>query len=158
MRSKVNSPQAREDRECFYCHKRGHIVVDCSLLKRKQQLPSKSVGFVKTLKTTVVGDEVEQTYRPFILKGLISFSGNANEQKEITMLRDTGSMQSFVVENNLQFSDATSCSSSVIVHGIEMGCVKVPLHNVHLQSDLCTGFVRVAVCTSLPVKGFHIGK
>lgn len=74
------------------------------------------------------------------------------------MLRDTGSMQSFVVENNLQFSDATSCSSSVIVHGIEMGCVKVPLHNVHLQSDLCTGFVRVAVCTSLPVKGFHIGK
>ncbi len=153
VRSKVNSPRAREDRECFYCHKRGHIIVYCSLLKRKQQLPSKSVGFVKTLKTTVVGDEVEQTYRPFILKGLIYFSGNANEQKQITMLRDTGSMQSFVVENSLQFSDATSCRSSVIVQGIEMGCVKVPLHNVHLESDLCTGFVRVAVCTSLPVKG-----
>lgn len=78
VRSKVNSPRAKEDRECFYCHKRGHIVVDCSLLKRKQQLPSKSVGFVKALKTTAVvcsGDEVEETYRPFILKGLISFFG-----------------------------------------------------------------------------------
>lgn len=155
VHSKVNSPRTREDRECFYCHKRGHIVVDCSLLKRKQQFQSKSVGFVKTLNPAVVfsGDKVEETYRPFLLRGLISLSGNADEQKEITMLRDTGSMQSFVVENKLQFSDVTSCSSSVIVQGIEMGCVKVPLHNVHLQSDLCTGFVRVAVCTSLPVKG-----
>ncbi|KAL0148642.1 hypothetical protein M9458_056082, partial [Cirrhinus mrigala] len=41
----------------------------------------------------------------------------------------------------------------VIVQGIEMGCVKVPLHRVHLRSELCTGFVRVAVCPSLPVKG-----
>lgn len=39
--------------ECFYCHKRGHIIADCVSLKRKQQVPSaaqqKNVCLVKTV-------------------------------------------------------------------------------------------------------------
>ncbi len=62
-------------------------------------------------------------------------------------------MQSFILAGKVQLSDNTFCGSSVIVQGIEMGCRKFPMHHVHLQSDLCTGFMRVAVCPSLPVKG-----
>ncbi len=80
-------------------------------------------------------------------------TGNSEDQNEIRMLRDTGAMQSFIVADKLHFSDETFCGSSVIVQGIDMGCIQVPLHRVHLQSELCTGFVRVAVCPSLPVKG-----
>ncbi|KAI2649596.1 Retrovirus-related Pol polyprotein [Labeo rohita] len=55
--------------------------------------------------------------------------------------------------HKLKLSDDTSCGSSVIVQGIEMDCIKAPLHRIHLESDLCKGFVRVAVRPSLPVKG-----
>ena len=34
-----------------------------------------------------------------------------------------------------------------------MGYVKSPLHSVFLLSDLVSGFVRVAVCSKLPVPG-----
>ncbi len=86
-------------------------------------------------------------------KGLISLSGKMEDQEEVRILRDTGAMQSFILAGKVQLSDITFCGSSVIVQGIEMGCVKFPLQRMHLQSELCTGFVRVAVCPSLPVKG-----
>jgi len=154
VRPKHSPTRTREDRECFYCHKQGHVIADCLSLKRKQQ--PKSVGFVKTCKPTVSVPRVEKiddSYQPFILKGLISLKGNCDEQKEIRMLRDTGAMQSFIVADKLPFSEDTFCNSSVIVQGIDMSCITVPLHRIHLQSDLCTGFVRVAVRPSLPVQG-----
>lgn len=156
VRSKNNAPRVGDERNCYYCHVKGHVIVDCPRLKRKQQSQAKPVGFVKTFNQSVAEiskDKVEETFRPFILKGLISLTGRDEDQKEITMLRDTGSMQSFIVESAIKFSDETSCHSSVVVQGIEMGCVKRPLHNLHLKSDLCSGLVRVAVCSSLPMKG-----
>lgn len=159
VRLKNNAPRVSEERDCFYCHKKGHVVVDCLRLKRKQNSQAKPVGFVKTCKQTVAvhsKEDVDEMFRPFILKGLVSLTGSDDDQKEITMLRDTGSTQSFIVESAMKFSDETSCHSSVLVQGIEMGCVKRPLHNLHLKSDLCSGLVRVAVCTSLPMKGVDL--
>ncbi len=54
LRSKNSPPRTREDRECFYCHKQGHVIADCLTLKRKQQSQPKSVGFVKAVKPTVI--------------------------------------------------------------------------------------------------------
>ncbi len=132
------------------------MIADCLALKRKQQPQPKSVGFVKAYKSAVTvhtEERVDESYRPFVSKGLISLSGKREDQEEVRMLRDTGAMQSFILAGKVQLSDITFCGSSVIVQGIEMGCVKFPLHRMHLQSELCTGFVRVAVCPSLPVKG-----
>lgn len=40
------SPKARstrkEDRECFYCHQTGHVIANCLVLKRKEQIPRSS--------------------------------------------------------------------------------------------------------------------
>lgn len=154
--ARSSSSRAKEERECFYCHKKGHVIADCLILKRKPQSQLKGVGFVQTVKTTVkvnTEDRIDESYRPFVSKGLISLSGKTEDQKEIKILRDTGAMQSFILADKIQLSGDTFCGSSVIVQGIEMGCMKFPLHHVHLQSELCTGFVRVAVCPSLPVKG-----
>ncbi len=54
-RPKFVAPKSREDRECFYCHKTGHLIADCSMLKRKQQSSvTKSVGFVKAVEVDSV--------------------------------------------------------------------------------------------------------
>lgn len=39
------------------------------------------------------------------------------------------------------------------MRGIEIGCVPVPLHTVHLVSDLVSGCFRVGVQSHLPIKG-----
>ncbi|XDV36854.1 hypothetical protein PO909_006570 [Leuciscus waleckii] len=151
-RSRFSPPCNKEERECFYCHKKGHVIADCLALKRKQQPQPKGVGFVKAFKsaaTVNTEERIDESYWPFVSKGLISLSGKMEDQEEIRTLRDTGAMQ---VKYSC-LSDNTFCGSSVIVQGIEMGCVKFPLHYVHLQSELCTGLVRIAVCPSLPVKG-----
>ena len=41
----------------------------------------------------------------------------------------------------------------MLVQGIEMGFVSVPLHMVHIQSDLVSGWFKVAVRPALPVPG-----
>lgn len=123
--------------------------------KRKQQ--PKSVGFVNTVvdlcKPEAVCEVPDSSYKPFLLKGLISLTGKPEDQKQIQMLRDTGAAQSFIVADVLPLSEETSCGSSVLVQGLEMEIINVPLHRVHIESELVTGFVRVGVRHSLPVKG-----
>ncbi|XP_058610941.1 uncharacterized protein LOC131526610 [Onychostoma macrolepis] len=148
--------RVKEDRECFYCHKPGHLIADCVVLKRKQSnYVHKSAGFVKVVDPVKIehSDKPDPSYVPFLLEGLISVTGSSEEQICIKMLRDTGAMQSFISADVLPFSEQTYCGSNVLVQGIEMGFVQVPLHQVHLESELCTGFVKVAVRESLPVGG-----
>ncbi len=47
-RFKSTGIKVREERECFYCHKTGHVIADCLALRRKQQTNApKSVAFVR---------------------------------------------------------------------------------------------------------------
>ena len=46
-------------------------------------------------------------------------------------------------ESALPFSEEAFCGTTVLVQGIELGCVKVPRHTIYLESDLVTGFVEV---------------
>ncbi len=116
---------------------------------------TKECGVCESFKSAVtvhIEERVDESYRPFVSKGLISLSGKREDQEEVRILRDTGAMQSFILAGKVPLSDINFCGSSVIVQGIEMGCVKLPLYRMHLQSELCSGFVRVALCPSLPVK------
>lgn len=63
------------DRQCFYCHKLGHIVSDCLALKCKQQQQSKGVGVVGS---KGVVDDPELCFKPFIFDifdGVVSLTG-----------------------------------------------------------------------------------
>ncbi len=51
------------------------------------------------------------------------------------------------------FSEQTFCGSYVLVRGIGMQTVRVPLHQIHLQSELYTGMIKVGVWEHLPVWG-----
>lgn len=146
------------NRECFYCHELGHLIAVCPALKRKGQAPtSKSpagVGLVQTIPTpqlSAADTEIVTDYSLFIFHGFVSLSGE--KRVPVTILRDTGASQSFILDAILPFSNETSCGSDVLVWGIKMSILKVPLHKVHLHSSLVSGLVRVGVRSQLPVKG-----
>lgn len=69
------------------------------------------------------------------------------------ILRDTCAAQSFIISDVLPLSEQSYRGASMLVQGFEMGIVSVPLHLIHLQCDLVTGFVEVGVRPSLPVRG-----
>lgn len=157
-RSKSNPTKAREDRECYYCHKPGHVIADCLALKRKQQgISTKTVAFVKTVDVAKVErcDKFDASYQPFLMEGLVSVDDKLTNLVKVTMLRDTGAMQSFIRTDALPCPEQTFCGSHVLVRGIEMSTVKVPLHEIYLKSDLFTGAVKVGVRDSLPVEGVN---
>ena len=157
---KISPTHHKEQRECYYCHKGGHVMADCYALKRKHssQSPVKPTAFIRSAPQTSQsvgrpGPAVKTGYEPFIFNGLVSLTGQPNDQKSVRMLRDTGASQSFLLTDAFQLSEATSCGSNVLVQGIEMGVLTVPLHRVHVQTDLVSGWFKVAVRPTLPVPG-----
>ncbi|KAL2085082.1 hypothetical protein ACEWY4_018402 [Coilia grayii] len=150
-----NVSHKSESRECYYCHEVGHLIVDCPVLKKKSSLPkrtgSKGSGFVrKTLQTRC---EIDPDYQPFVLDGTVSLTGCEEDAVPVTILRDTGSAQSFVLASTLPFSDESYCGSDVLVQGIGLQPLKVPLHTVHLKSTIVSGCFKIAVQSQLPMDG-----
>lgn len=158
--AKTVVPNQGENRECFYCHEFGHLIAVCPVLKRKNQSPRrdnpKSVGFVR-VQSKINLDErnVDSGYDPFICDGVVSFV-DKNETKSIRILRDTGAAQSFILDSVLPFSKDSSCNSTVLVQGIELGILEVPLHYVNIKSDLVSGPVKIAVRPQLPIRGIEL--
>ena len=83
----------------------------------------------------------------------MSVIGDKETSKPVTILRDTGAIQSLMLSDVLTLSDKTDTCTRMLIQGVEMGCVSAPLHNVNLISDISSGPVTVAVRPSLPVEG-----
>lgn len=163
-------PQALETRECYYCHKPGHIAVNCLVLKKKQQKQSdQNVGPVSQSKGVALAGPVipevssfvsseepvlDPCYQPFVSKGRVCLVG-VEEHTPVKILRDTGAAQSFILADVLPFSNQSFCGSHAICQGLGMGYLKAPLHMVQLSTDLLSGQFKVAVCDNLPVKGVN---
>ncbi|KAL3973678.1 kelch-like protein 33 [Sarotherodon galilaeus] len=147
------------ERECFYCHKKGHLIADCQALKCKQQLSSqqKGVGLIKATENGRAfqpnNNHPDPCFKPFILEGVVSLTGNLKDQQPVKILRDTGASQSIIREDVLPFSEESFCQSSVLVQGVELGFVSAPLHTIHIQSSLVSGIVKVAIRSALPIPG-----
>ncbi len=58
-----------------------------------------------------------------------------------------------MIECILPFSDKSSAGASVLIQGVECGCISVPLHVVNLECNLVTGPVTVGIRPSLPIEG-----
>uniref|UniRef100_A0A3B1J0P6 Gypsy retrotransposon integrase-like protein 1 n=1 Tax=Astyanax mexicanus TaxID=7994 RepID=A0A3B1J0P6_ASTMX len=160
-RAKPN-PSGRVSDECFYCHKPGHVIANCQKLKGKQEKSHHNTSqnhSVALVDTNVSGsltaslNATDPSYQPFITQGTVSLQGDEQIQYPVSILRDTGATQSFILADVLPLSDQTFCGSYVLCRGIAMQYVKVPLHCVRLTSGLATGVFTVGVCPSLPVEG-----
>ena len=166
QRLKGAPPSPTSDRQCFYCHKTGHIIADCMALRRKQQPPqakqAKGVGLIKTVHppdpTATLGmpEEPDECFKPFIFDGFVSLTGLVEDQRPVKILRDTGGSQSFILSDLLPLSTETSCKASTTVRGIGMGYIPAPLHRVHIRSKLISGFFSVAARHSFPIQGVDV--
>lgn len=56
-----------------------------------------------------------------------------------------------LAENVLPLSENTATGTYVLMQGVELGILRVPLHNVHLKSDLVLG--TVVASTRFPEAG-----
>lgn len=157
QQSKLSCEKPKEMQECYECHKKGHVIAECLSLKRNQQAQTKEIAFVKVVTQSVhfeqTKDEVDSVYLLFLFKGYVSLSGKEEDQVEVQVLRDTGTAQSFVCADVLPCSDQTSVGSSILIQSFSMEVMRVPVHRIHLRTDLVSGFVEVGVCPVLPVKG-----
>ncbi|KAL0152923.1 hypothetical protein M9458_051752 [Cirrhinus mrigala] len=145
-------------RVCFYCLDPGHLISDCKAWKQKTAAEkSKSVAFAQasSMSDHSFPQLQDSGYQPFLLTGSVSLSADSPGQP-VSILRDTGAAQSFILAGVLPFSPETYSGTDVLVRGIELGCVKVPLDTVYLKSDLVTGPARIGVRTELPVEGVSV--
>lgn len=123
--------------------------------KKKASAKPKSVGFVQTLTKHVLPVQNTLGYEPFMLQGWVAYSADGI-RKSVSVLRDTGAAQSLMLDGTLPLSQETYTGADVILRGIGAGCVKVPLHNIYLQTDIVMGNVCVGICPELPVEGMDI--
>ncbi|VDH89152.1 Hypothetical predicted protein [Mytilus galloprovincialis] len=150
---------------CAYCKKNGHLMADCFRLQKKNERDNKPKSSACT--TPYITSTLEcpasqafkssfcdymEEYKPFMSDGFISIVDDTTLQP-IKILRDTGASQSLLLEGVLPLSEKTSVGASVLLQGVELGCIDVPLHRIYLKSDLITGPVIVGVRPNLPVEG-----
>ncbi|XP_034055446.1 uncharacterized protein LOC117535174 isoform X1 [Gymnodraco acuticeps] len=152
----------RLDRACFFCLDPGHVIADCAAWKRKQTADGKhpeGVGLVTAVCPSgraTVSKGPDECLKPFISTAFVSLSGRVEDQRQVTVLRDSGGSQSFILAGALPLSAESACDANMVVRGIEMGFVPAHLHNVHVQSELATGFFPVAVLPKFPVDGVDV--
>ena len=146
---------------CFYCKRKGHIMSECWELEKKKA-KSNAVVNVKRDGNNLVTDQSTTTetaggkeVNSFISEGHVSLTAGA-DPVPIRILRDTGATQSLLAENILPLSDTTSMGTHVLIQGVELGILRVPLHRVHLKSDLVSGAVVVGVRPTLPIPGVSL--
>lgn len=122
---------------CFYCLDPSHLIADCKAWKQKNAASkAKSVAHVAFEPLT----EIAETFSPgtemfklFLMSGSVSISPD-DRPKTVSVLRDTGAAHSFIREDALPLSAETYTGPNILVHGIELGCIKVPVHSVFLKS------------------------
>ena len=146
---------------CFYCKRKGHIMSECWEIEKKKA-KSNAVVNVKKDGDNLVTDQSATTETAFgkevnlfILEGHVSLIAGA-DPVPIRILQDTGATQSLLAENILPLSDTTSMGTHVLIQGVELGILRVPLHRVHLKSDLVSGTVIVGVRPTLPIPGVSV--
>lgn len=142
---------------CSYCKKIGHTIDNCYTYQKKSQ-PPKTVALIKSELSPLLSVPVEPVhtpdseFQPFLMKGFVSLM-EGGPKVPVTIIRDTASNQSVILEHVLPFSEKSAVKSDVLVRGFDMQYVGLPLHSIYLDSDLVTGHVKVGLCAQLPIEG-----
>ena len=112
-------------------------MVECVLLMTKNAKTGANNSDVTPSalvnRKTISGSEgkVHAKFKPFLSEDSVSLT-EGGKKVPVTILRDTGSMQSLIRANTLPFSRVSSVDSEVFVRGVGERTVRVPLHHIHL--------------------------
>lgn len=152
---------------CRYCLSEGHWKKDCPLLKSKRSGHAKPAvmaapitasdhkGAVLHLQAKLEPQSSDYDFSAFISEGVVSLIGS-DKQVPIKILRDTGAVDSFILDSILPFSMESDTGSCVMVRGMGLVPFSSPLHKVTLTCGLVEGDVVVGVRPELPVEGVQM--
>jgi hypothetical protein len=154
---------ARQKVFCEHCKKPGHRKDKCfqlhpELRNARVDTGVKPVGALQPITPPIDLEGIEPVlesgekdgYDGFKSEGKVSLRQEGS-QISVTMLRDTGSMQSLIVESVLgEFPNQPS--GHIWVKGIDCQDILIPLHDIWLESSYYTGVIRVGVVSQLPMK------
>ncbi|KAL1275958.1 hypothetical protein QQF64_035581 [Cirrhinus molitorella] len=155
--SEMKNASKRPDKKrvCFYCLDPGHIISNCKAWQQKAAGKPKGVAF-SSVSEPLSSQSNSSVFNSFLQTCTVALTDDGSDPRPIVMLRDTGSAQSIILESTLPFSSKSYTGNNVLIRGIEMGCTSVPLHTIHLKSDLISGPVSVGVHSRLPVDGIDM--
>jgi len=138
---------------CFYCHGFGHVISQCTKRKenRSNNAQTTSSDVMKAdvdYKRTNVDVGIDPLYVPYCCTGAITKLDGTT--KSITLLRDTGALQSLLNRSMLTDDDYVDTGERRFVRGVSGEVVPVPLVETTLQSKFCNGSVLCGIADGLP--------
>lgn len=175
--SKLALSSGRHDdpKVCCYCQRKGHWKNDCPALKAMGKFsggaqikpaalaapfgsPAQLVVQTEGASDNRCPDDWELKskgdYSAFISEGYVSLS--EEEAVPITILRDTGALDSYVHEAVFRFSLDSNTSNFILMQGMGMNIIPVPLHTMKLVCGLVSGEVLVGARPELAVDGIDM--
>jgi len=81
-------------------------------------------------------------------------TGTDGAQRNVTLLRDSGSLQSLLARNKIRDLDFTDTGEFRLIRGVTGDTVRVPLVEVNLQSKFGSGSQLFGLVDSLPDEAF----
>ncbi|KAK3869722.1 hypothetical protein Pcinc_024950 [Petrolisthes cinctipes] len=157
---------------CAYCKKSGHIRDHCPKLAKNPTRSSSALlvgvtrdAVVETVtlagEIPVVGydkcksqdaSEMHPSYKPYCFPGSVSPDDSLQPSHSVTILRDSGSVRTFVLREAISSFPQCQTGHSLVVRGL-FSKGEVPLCKVFLQSAVMTGYVSAGIVDELPVAG-----
>ena len=118
--------------------------------------PSPLITSACSFDSAAVDNHDSEKSNPFVSWGKVSINGS--EFFSIPILRDTGASQSLLLSSVFDPSDIPDTDDFILCKGLGGATVSVPLHSVHLQSDLVRGHVTVGLIPDdgMPMKGISL--
>ncbi|XP_062921236.1 uncharacterized protein LOC134355375 [Mobula hypostoma] len=144
---------------CYNCGKVRHFASRCFAPKKEAGKGKTAIltGCIELVNEPLGEDrsaKVQEGREKFISAGLVSVKEGL-KPVPVRIWRDTGACQSLILKSVLEFSSETQ-TGKVKVKGIGEGTEAVPLHQIHLKSNLVSGLVTIGVRPELPMKGVEV--
>ncbi|KAK4314244.1 hypothetical protein Pmani_014398 [Petrolisthes manimaculis] len=153
-----------------YCKKSGHIRDHCPKLAQNPTRSSSALLVGVTSGTvvesvTVAGEipvvgsdksksqdalEMHHSYKPCCFSGSVSPDDSLQFSHPVTILRDSGSVRTFVLREAISSFPQCQTGHSLVVRGL-FSKGEVPLCKIFLQSVVLTGYVSAGIVDELPV-------
>jgi hypothetical protein len=101
-----------------------------------------------------VDPSIQPLLEPYVSKGHVSLEGGVSHRRPVQILRDTGSVQTLILQGVLPLAEESS--EQVLIS--DMGCnvESIPLHTIRIDSDFYTGDALVGVKVKWPMKGVDV--